>query len=145
MSLKKLRQNGDTIIEVLMALAVLSIVLTGAYVSSNRSFKNSRQAQERGEALKLIEGQVEQLKAMSEDGNGGIFSNLDYCISSGTIISPSGSANCSFDSGSVSPGRYNVSIKHSSTTDPVFTVQATWENAIGNGNDQLKIVYKHNE
>lgn len=60
--MRKLFQRGDTIIEVLIALTVISAVLGGAYVTSNRSLKNIRKAQERGEALKITETQVERLR-----------------------------------------------------------------------------------
>src|SRR5438309_3169170 len=60
----KLNSAGDTIIEVLLALAVLASVLGGAYVSSNRSLSGARDAQERGEALKLVEEQLERLRAV---------------------------------------------------------------------------------
>lgn len=63
-----LSQTGDTIVEVLIAMAVLSMVLGGAYVASNRSLAVSQQNQERAEALKLVEGQMEQLKSNDPGG-----------------------------------------------------------------------------
>ena len=44
--------RGDTIVEVLLAIAITSVVLAGAYVAVSGSMKASRAAQERGEAVK---------------------------------------------------------------------------------------------
>ncbi len=62
--LKPLRSNhkGDTIVEVLIVVAVLSFILVGAYALSNRSSQGTRQAQERSEGYKYTETQMELLK-----------------------------------------------------------------------------------
>lgn len=63
LKLKSLRtQRGDTILEVLIATAVLTLVLTIAYTAANRGTHAIRQAQERGEASRYTETQIEQLK-----------------------------------------------------------------------------------
>lgn len=54
-------QGGDTIVEVLISIAILGTVLAGAYVTSNRSLLAERTAQEHTEALTLAESQVESL------------------------------------------------------------------------------------
>jgi prepilin-type N-terminal cleavage/methylation domain-containing protein len=56
-------QRGDTIVEVMIALAVLGSVMVGGYSIATRSINSVRVSQERGEALKLAEGQLEQLRA----------------------------------------------------------------------------------
>lgn len=62
--LKSLRsQRGDTILEVLIATAVLTLILTMAYTAANRGSLSTRQAQERGEASRHTEAQIELLKA----------------------------------------------------------------------------------
>jgi type II secretory pathway pseudopilin PulG len=60
--------KGDTIVEVLIAIVVVSLVMAGAYVLSNNSAKAIRTAQERGEALKLAESQAEQIKIAVDAG-----------------------------------------------------------------------------
>lgn len=59
------KERGDTIVEVLIAMAVVSMILGGAYAAVNRSSIYTRTAQERGEALQLLQGQVERLKSAS--------------------------------------------------------------------------------
>lgn len=56
---------GDTIVEVLLAVAIVGFILAISYSLSTRSLKVSRTAQERGEALKIAEQQFERLKAKS--------------------------------------------------------------------------------
>jgi hypothetical protein len=63
--MKRLNQRGDTIVEVLICLLIISVVLVGAYVSSNRSLSYTRQAQERSEGLKYAEQQVEKFKTLT--------------------------------------------------------------------------------
>jgi type II secretory pathway pseudopilin PulG len=62
-----LAQTGDTIVEVLVAMAVLSLVLGGAYVTARHSLIATRQAQERSEALALVQGQIETLRGLAAE------------------------------------------------------------------------------
>ena len=56
-------QRGDTIVEVLIAMAVASSVLGITYATMNRNLLITRGAQERTEAAKLAQGQLEILKS----------------------------------------------------------------------------------
>lgn len=82
--LKQLRSEaGDTIIEVMIALAVIGAVIGTSYAISSRSLKLGRQAQERTEALKLVESQVELLKSAADAKNTDIFTSLSsesFCL-----------------------------------------------------------------
>jgi len=64
----KLNQYGDTIVEVMLALAVTVSVLTGAYVLANKALKIGRLAEERTEATKYAQGQVEAISALAREG-----------------------------------------------------------------------------
>src|SRR5580704_4693224 len=57
--------RGDTIVEVLVAILIVSLILAGAYVTAAHSLTATREAQESSEALKLIEGQAEALRTVS--------------------------------------------------------------------------------
>jgi type II secretory pathway pseudopilin PulG len=59
----KLNQIGDTIVEVLIAIAVLGVVLAGAFVTANSSLNGEHTAQEHSQALTIAQGQVEDLFA----------------------------------------------------------------------------------
>lgn len=63
--MKRLAETGDTIVEVLMAIAITSVVLTGAFMSARQSTMGTRKSQERVEALKVAEEQLERLRELS--------------------------------------------------------------------------------
>lgn len=57
------REAGDTIVEVLIAIAVISSVLAITYSIMSRNLAMMRDNQERTEAAKLAQGQLEALRA----------------------------------------------------------------------------------
>lgn len=63
MWVRGLSQRGDTIVEVLIAIAVAGAVIGGAYSLVNATTKNNLAAQERSAATKVAESQVEMLRA----------------------------------------------------------------------------------
>lgn len=58
----KRSQSGDTIIEVLLAMVVVGLSLGTAYGIANGALATGRNAQERSEAVKIAESQIELLK-----------------------------------------------------------------------------------
>lgn len=66
---KKLSQRGDTIMEVLIAVAVLSLILAVTFNLANRSSKANRQAAERSEGTKYVQSQMETLKYYLGENN----------------------------------------------------------------------------
>lgn len=61
----KTNQIGDTIVEVMIAIAVIGMVLGVSYATAARALRAGRAAQEQTEALKLAESQVEKLKYLA--------------------------------------------------------------------------------
>ncbi len=117
---KRLTQNinsvGDTIVEVLIAIAVVSLVLGGAFTSTRKSANATRTAQEQGEALKLAESQVEQIKiALDNDPP--------------TMIPPDHSA-----------GTIQYEVKTTGLS-PNYVVIVTWPGLSGNTNS-VELDYK---
>lgn len=114
------QETGDTIIEVLVAIAVVSLVLVGAYSSVNHSTLSTQDSQEHIQALKLIQSQVEFLRATGTFTPPGCFS------ATGSINSP---ANCSFTAGGVACGSvqpcYIIAISRTSASSP-YAIQASW-------------------
>jgi Tfp pilus assembly protein PilV len=147
MSIKHLvhSQKGDTIVEVLIAIAVITSVLGGAFVMTNRSLQNTRTAQERVNAVKLAESQVELLKdvvATNPDSIFGAGTPASYCITStGTVLS-STNASCKMDaSGTATTAEpaYNLAITRSGNT---FTVNTSWTSIRGGGNNSVQMKYR---
>lgn len=126
------RQNGDTIVEVLMAVAIVSTVLVGAFVATNRSSQTTRTAQERGEALKLAESQVELLKVAADTGTPDLATApASFCISGGaTPIAPS--PGCT-------RGLYRVAITKPAASS--YVTQVTWDSLSG-GTNNIELAYK---
>lgn len=69
--LKRLHINqiGDTMVEVLISMAIVSMILGGAYVTSNKSLISIRDAQEHVDALKLASAEVELIKSITPTAN----------------------------------------------------------------------------
>ena len=55
-------QRGDTILEVLLAVTVLSLVLAATFATANRSTQATRTASERSEAYKFAQAEMEKIK-----------------------------------------------------------------------------------
>lgn len=80
------RENGDTIIEVLIALSIIGLVVAGAYATANSSTRLVRQSQERSDAVKVAETQLEMIRSInagigSQDQREQMYSDTDFCYS----------------------------------------------------------------
>lgn len=65
---KKRGEDGDTIVEVLIVLTVLSLAFAYAYATANSGLAQARNAQEHSQALGKLDSQVEMLRtAFSKD------------------------------------------------------------------------------
>lgn len=56
-------------VEVLISMAIVSMILGGAYVTSNKSLISIRDAQEHVDALKLASAEVELIKSITPTAN----------------------------------------------------------------------------
>lgn len=128
-SRRDLGQKGDTIIEVMIAVGIVSLVLTAAYAVTNRSVQSSQQAQEQSYGQKLVEQQVELLRAAAtKPALAGCF---DQTGSFQTLL-----ASCKKTNGGAV---YALTVKNISGAD--YSVQATWETVNG-GNADITVYYK---
>lgn len=138
-------QRGDTLVEVLIAIAVVSLVMGGAYVTTNRSLLATRAAQERGNALKIAEAQIEQLKGMVATDSAAVFGAgvpSPFCISNtGTIVASTNAACTVGTNGAPTTAepRFRLSIVRSGNT---FSLTESWVNVSGANSDQLQMKYR---
>lgn len=158
MSLLLIRKEaGDTIIEVLISVLVVSSVLVSAFAVVNKTSQNTIQNQEHNVALKILEGQMERLKIASVDPDPSSQQmytlNQSFCLNDSSEIkknSPSGppSTNTSdyasecivVDGDSTVP--YYISIKGvGAPVKETFTATAVWDGVTGS-QDRVQIVYK---
>lgn len=126
--LQRLNQVGDTMVEVLISMAIVSMILGGAYVTSNKSLLTVRDAQEHVDALKLASSQVESLNAIPAVA----FNSGQFCYgpdsSLRTVLS---TGNCTFTStGALAPKgiqpAYSVVITYHAST-LIYEVKVTWD------------------
>lgn len=131
----KLKQRGDTIVEVLIATAVVSLVLTGAMAVSNNSLKQIRGAQERSEAQAYAQSTVELLDGYT--GAKGIALN-DRCL---YIDNTAGSISAALKTDTKCEfSRYKQVITYDQT-DKSYTVTVTWDGITGN-QETLTLAYR---
>jgi prepilin-type N-terminal cleavage/methylation domain-containing protein len=130
--------RGDTIVEVMMVLAVLGLAISISYATANRSLLDARQAQENAQATALAQSQIEALRTLTPATNTPtIFQAGPYCISpSYTVITGS-----SCNRGSI-PYSIAVSWTTSPSTGSTFTITVTWPDVEGQGNDTVTLVYR---
>lgn len=140
-------------IEVLVSIAVVSMILGGAFVTTRQSQVGVRNSQEHAEALKLVESQLEQLRGDTSDA---ITASMPFCMYNeapvSAVIAPQ-SADCTQDSAGAakqSDSRYYLTITrcvatacgNSIANSYLFTVTATWPQITGQGNGQESMVYR---
>ena len=155
-------QRGDTIIEVLISVAVLSLVLSASFGLANRNSQAFRQAGERGEAQKLAQAEVEKLKTyLSNSSNSMPSLNSYFCMkndpTAGLIMvvftnpakppaDPNADINltnsgypddCKAPAGEL---YYRYIYRGTGPTKDTYTSNVRWVAVTGHGVDQVKIV-----
>lgn len=141
---------GDTIVEVLVAIAVISAVLGTAYAITNRSVQTNQSSQERSVALKVAESQFEMLKSWLASGQA--VTDNTFCLylndsNQAAIQKISGSpfpVNCQRNPDGVQgdgEARYNVSLQRTASASVnSYTAVIEWDGPTGH--DKLSMVYK---
>ncbi len=143
------KQAGDTIVEVMIVLAVLGMAIGISYSTANRSLLNARQAQESSLATEIVQAQVESLKAMASDSD--IYTTTPaFCVTNdgSTLgVSPLTDDQKSAPLGDSFPAsckmgeanRYSIVITQPSTG--TFSVKAYWDDVEGQGTDTATMNY----
>ncbi len=145
------RQKGDTIVEVLIAIAVVSSVLGIAYGTMSRNLQIMRTNQERTEASRLGQGQMEMLKALWGSDQQAIISqgNAGFCLDGGALRLLDGGAPAAnsenddlggYRDECVSSGLYRIGVKGDPTTR-VYRVYVRWD-ALGGTRSQVITAYR---
>ena len=133
------RQAGDTIVEVLIAIAIVSLVLTAAFVMTDKNTRRTITMQEQGQAQKLVEQQIELLHDVADTT--GI---TGKCLKLSTTIEKKSGADCVVDaSGNTltagySGPEYTLSITDEGTGK--FKTSAKWQ-TVGGEDSQITMFY----
>lgn len=132
----RFRERGDTIVEVMVVLAVLGLAISISYATANRSLLNARQAQENAQATALAQSQIESLRTLTAASTTPtIFQAGPYCVTSGAVVPGS----CT--TGSI-PYTMRVNWVASALTGSTFTITVIWPDVEGQGNDTVTLVYR---
>lgn len=127
-------QAGDTIVEVLIAIAVIGSVLGTAYALVNNAVQTSQQSQEHSRALAIAESQIERIKVNDAARNAD--QGREFCVITG---SPEYNLdNCKFDDGSALQ-RYETKVTKDASSN--FTVDVTWDGPKGR-TESVSLIYK---
>ncbi len=73
---KFLNQAGDTIVEVMLATAILSTVMAGAFTLTNHATRLSQTANERTEVSNLVQREAELIRARYSQGAANFWANF---------------------------------------------------------------------
>lgn len=141
LKLSKRTLRGDTIVEVLLSIAVISLALAISYSLANRSLRTGLSANARAEATAISQGQLELLKYIryqTPPANYNTFKTGTFCINPATLArATANSAQCQFN------GQYDTVIEYQASTNS-YKLTTQWDtyNANATGQDELVIYYR---
>lgn len=137
--------RGDTILEVLLTIAILALALGGGYALSNRSFHTSLHTHERVQALTLAQGQIEFLKNKNPSeiaSLAGTYQSGSFCFNDTNGAHAAANTPTCEDK----QGLYNLAISYTCASGcnqaNTFTIQATWEGFGTGRQNNLWLYYK---
>ena len=142
--MKRLSSRGETIVEVLIVVLILTSVMSTAFAITTHTLNQDRASQERTEAATIAQGQIERLNAAVRNSPTGSIdispTNLYFCLDSNLIPQsvPSPSA---IPVGCTSNARYGHYLQYFAAIG-TYTETVVWDNATGTGKDTLTIVYR---
>lgn len=132
-------ERGDTIVEVVIAAAVISVVLMGAFLVAQNSAKSVHSGQERSEATQLLQGQIEQTRQLVLADSSSITDPGNFCIDSSNPAAPVRVS--STDSACTQKNLYHISGSYDATTR-TFVFTASWDRYGGSGTDKAQLSYR---
>jgi prepilin-type N-terminal cleavage/methylation domain-containing protein len=145
----KLTSRGDTIIEVLLSIAIIGVVLAGAYATANHSSQNERDAQEHQLAVTLAQSQLEQLSNQPASVLSSYSLSTNSCFdSSAAPIMVPGTYTTDCVNMSAYPEHFTIDLKEISQPDPsankplgTFEVTVNWAGPDG-PDDSAQLFYQ---
>ncbi len=157
-TLARLNQVGDTIVEVMVVLAILGSAIGISYATANRSLLNVRQAEESSEGDTLAQEQIEALRSFVQYTSTGPESSNDifnqssnFCIDNTQndvvdISATSATLFSEYVSPHDDPCTYTNGIKYYiadsySSVNSTFEVQVAWYDVLGQGIDTATLYY----
>lgn len=149
--MNRLNHRGDTIVEVLLAIAIIGSVLGIAYSTMHRNLLTMQSNQERTEATRLGQGQVEALRTHWVS-NPSIIENqatAGFCISD-TGVHPldNGAPEANMDDDDLAGyeaecvnNHFRLAIRRDASDDLKYRVYVRWDR-LGGGRNETMMVYR---
>lgn len=138
MKMGSTEQRGDTIIEVLISIAVASLVLASAYAISNRNLVTTQDTQEHSQALQIVQQQIEGLRALAATPGVTLVTTFppSQCVDlSGTPVASTTACQITSASSSCVPATASAACYKIAITQllsDVYHVAVTWPSVNGN-------------
>ena len=128
--------RGDTIVEVLISMAIISLTLAGAYAAVRSNTHLNEKTQEGSQALQIVQRQIELLRTASP-------LPTDGCFSSGGTVTSDTDRNCYFSYAGTdncpAASAYCYHVQISVSGGNVYQVQAKWTGATNTTDEQSKV------
>lgn len=152
--MKKLRLNnssGDTIVEVLIVLAVLSLSFAISYATANGGLNKAQNSQEHSQALGVINSQIELLRTavVKQNASALLTNGAEFCVSPTADLSATASvipmSNPVPAACQQHDGRYSISEKYhagSPTSKSYYEFSVKWLGVGSLGDQQERLTYK---
>ena len=139
-------QTGDTIIEVMMAIVVMSGVLGATFAVSNRSLKSTQANHERFQAQMYANQQAEWIKVYSANNRQGLTTNAAtvFCMNGSASLVADTNASCTKESLykiSITPKQMSKDFSGGANEYNTFFIRVTWDSLANGKQDQLELVY----
>ena len=133
----KLKNNGETIVEVLISIAILALALGSAFAIANKARATVLANQERYQAQLLANTQADALKAYMATNTKPV---ITFCLIGGELQDHSDASKPCFRN-----NLYDISV--TPKDDPcncnpnLFLIRVEWDSLIYNGKDNVELVY----
>lgn len=134
------KQRGDTIVEVLLAMSVIGLVLGASFGIANRSVRLGQEAQERTEALKIAETQLEMLRSEFKVNVALLTRSTPFCFDSANDAQDVDDASCINTNGNGGEGLYSLAIMPPTSGGGAYEISVQWEQLGGNASSELNNV-----
>jgi len=160
MAVKFLKTNsrGDTIIEVLIAIAVATSILAISFSTMNRNLQTMRATQEQTEAIKAVQAQVETVRSAYNNDLSGLpkTGTSGFCVRNNVVYSTGASPTASLaaDNWANYPagcttgtaGRYRLSVvpKVDASGKLTYVVRTRWDRVGGQSREEIIMSYRVN-
>jgi Tfp pilus assembly protein PilV len=149
----RLTQQGDTIIEVMMAVTVAASMLAISYATMNRNLNTLQSNQEHAEAAKLLQGQIEKIRnTYNTKPDVLLAAGSNFCLGTDNVMHAitggSPHANISADNWSDYPAtcslgtdsRYHIGVTTPDNKNYKFFIR--WDGVVFNTRNEVVMVYK---